>query len=451
MNTSLSPNDTVGRMLHTFSSTAYEIAAYNMDNLEKYGLIDAREALSTQTRWMSIDLTTFRQINGDTYKDDELITLNTRDMYSIQFTGLVPGTVFYLYQSNATTAKPEAIAVGSTGAYMIDNHSFPYRKVQMRYRDITQGLFTYSYRSKASNVFSTIDDVYIEDVPVWQWIGRYPASLVTDRKNILEEIEDTKTEVLHITWARFKKRPMKDIFIKLSAAQLALIQTNPTDVNNIPGVSAKDYKVTYADFDVYWDRECNEKIEKPYELDTYVLYNLRASRQTYEDLLREGYIVDRKDRTNIIAPEIGFYFDSKTGECAPITDSIYNIWFGGTQNEFNQWNNDHDAFSLANDEEYVLHNVLDFYDTIRVSPGVITELSFSRQVAEYSFENKPPVLTYKNTYLRALADFTKAQADATVSSTDLENARISVQGAYDEYIRELDEAIARYKEANGIV
>ena len=451
MNTSLSPNDTVGRMLHTFSSTAYEIAAYNMDNLEKYGLIDAREALSTQTRWMSVDLTTFRQINGNTYKDDELITLNTRDMYSIQFTGLVPGTVFYLYQSNATTAKPEAIAVGSTGAYMIDNYNYPYRKVQMRYRDITQGLLTYSYRSKASNVFSTIDDVYIEDVPVWQWIGRYPASLMTDRKNILKEIEDTKTEVLHITWARFKKRPMKDIFVKLSASQLALIQTNPTDVGNIPGVSAEDYKVTYADFNVYWDRECKEKIEKPYELDTYVLYNLRASRQTYEDLLREGYVVDRKDRTNIIAPELGFYFDSKTGECAPITDSIYNVWFGGTQNEFNQWNNDHDAFSLANDEEYVLHNVLDFYDTIRVSSGVITELSFSRQVAEYSFENKPPVLTYKNTYLRALSDFIKAQADATVSSKDLENFRISVQGAYNEYIRELNDAIARYKEANGIV
>ena len=29
MNTSLSPNDTFGRMLHTFTTTAYEIADYN--------------------------------------------------------------------------------------------------------------------------------------------------------------------------------------------------------------------------------------------------------------------------------------------------------------------------------------------------------------------------------------------------------------------------------------
>jgi hypothetical protein len=40
MNTSLSPNDTIGRMLHTFSSTAYEIADYNFNNLREYGFVD---------------------------------------------------------------------------------------------------------------------------------------------------------------------------------------------------------------------------------------------------------------------------------------------------------------------------------------------------------------------------------------------------------------------------
>jgi hypothetical protein len=38
MNVSLSPNDTVGRLLHSFSATAYEIAEYNRDNLNKYNL-----------------------------------------------------------------------------------------------------------------------------------------------------------------------------------------------------------------------------------------------------------------------------------------------------------------------------------------------------------------------------------------------------------------------------
>jgi hypothetical protein len=40
MNVSLSPNDTLGRMLHTFNSTAYEIAEYNFQNLYNLNLIN---------------------------------------------------------------------------------------------------------------------------------------------------------------------------------------------------------------------------------------------------------------------------------------------------------------------------------------------------------------------------------------------------------------------------
>jgi hypothetical protein len=39
MNISLSPNDTLGRMLHTFSATAYEIAECNRKNLINYDLL----------------------------------------------------------------------------------------------------------------------------------------------------------------------------------------------------------------------------------------------------------------------------------------------------------------------------------------------------------------------------------------------------------------------------
>ena len=39
MNISLSPNDTLGRMLHSFSATSYEIAEYTMSNINKYSLL----------------------------------------------------------------------------------------------------------------------------------------------------------------------------------------------------------------------------------------------------------------------------------------------------------------------------------------------------------------------------------------------------------------------------
>lgn len=52
MNTSLSPNDTVGRMLHTFSSTAYEIADYNFNNLRDYGFLDIDLNIEDKTMYI---------------------------------------------------------------------------------------------------------------------------------------------------------------------------------------------------------------------------------------------------------------------------------------------------------------------------------------------------------------------------------------------------------------
>jgi hypothetical protein len=46
MNTNLTPIDTLGRMLHTFNSTAYEIADYNFDNIKSYNLISTMETMS---------------------------------------------------------------------------------------------------------------------------------------------------------------------------------------------------------------------------------------------------------------------------------------------------------------------------------------------------------------------------------------------------------------------
>jgi hypothetical protein len=56
MNVSLTPIDTLGRMLHSFKATAYEVGNFTIDNLNKYGIIDSKEKLSTLTRWTTINL-----------------------------------------------------------------------------------------------------------------------------------------------------------------------------------------------------------------------------------------------------------------------------------------------------------------------------------------------------------------------------------------------------------
>jgi hypothetical protein len=55
LNVSLSPNDTLGRLLHTFSATAYEIMDISYESLKSLGFVDA-ESDVVQTRYQSINI-----------------------------------------------------------------------------------------------------------------------------------------------------------------------------------------------------------------------------------------------------------------------------------------------------------------------------------------------------------------------------------------------------------
>ena len=55
LNVSLSPNDTLGRMLHTFSATAYEVMDTSYESLKTMGFVEA-ESDVVQTRYQSVNL-----------------------------------------------------------------------------------------------------------------------------------------------------------------------------------------------------------------------------------------------------------------------------------------------------------------------------------------------------------------------------------------------------------
>lgn len=54
MNTTLTPNDTLGRMLHTFTSTAYEVADFNFNNLKELGFIDKSNKIKRIKKKLSL-------------------------------------------------------------------------------------------------------------------------------------------------------------------------------------------------------------------------------------------------------------------------------------------------------------------------------------------------------------------------------------------------------------
>jgi hypothetical protein len=56
MNTSLTPNDTLGRMIHSFSCTAYEVDDFTFGNLRKYGILMPEYTEARDIAFYQVDL-----------------------------------------------------------------------------------------------------------------------------------------------------------------------------------------------------------------------------------------------------------------------------------------------------------------------------------------------------------------------------------------------------------
>ena len=65
MNVSLAPEEKTGRMLHTFSSTAYEIAECTYDNLNTHGIITIDDPQYQSLRWESLRLAEYEEKASD--------------------------------------------------------------------------------------------------------------------------------------------------------------------------------------------------------------------------------------------------------------------------------------------------------------------------------------------------------------------------------------------------
>ncbi|MBR2247111.1 MAG: hypothetical protein IJ880_08820 [Bacilli bacterium] len=56
LNVSLTPQDPLGRMLHTFTCTAYEIDELNYTNLVQFGIVNPTVSSNYESQWASVDI-----------------------------------------------------------------------------------------------------------------------------------------------------------------------------------------------------------------------------------------------------------------------------------------------------------------------------------------------------------------------------------------------------------
>lgn len=252
MNSSLTPNDSLGRMLHNFSCTAYEIDEVSYDTLLKYGIISISNTNNKYLRIISVPLMTSdrtyaklmnlnglnytpnpNEVEADQYYATGNLLVQNRTIEWADLQDVNPGIVI--------TIDNESIVIGATGSYhiptevssislttynkVIFTEEKPYEKNKyylysngsyitatdeydsalQYYEKVEQtssGVLTYAYYGEMNDSFSQITSTAMEENIGRQFIGEH--------ENIIGEIKDTVSEVSSIYNARFIKRPVQN-------------------------------------------------------------------------------------------------------------------------------------------------------------------------------------------------------------------------------------------------
>lgn len=386
MNSSLTPSDQVGRMLHTFSSTAYEIADYTFDNLASYGFLNTTDPTTIQRRWETIEFKDFSAQDGYYYEEftsyqkyNELT--HTSDTIILASGDTLPEGVYYVYntetklyetyhnivypsdgtkiytrfsgwkQVNNYPAQSlhfidmlpgdqfrvdgKVFVVGVTGGYYLDL-GYAIKIVEIN-TATHQGSLTYGYDSKSQNVFDSVTDIDIVDIPAHQFFGEW---------DILNEIENVKEEIQNLYQLHSIVRPV----------QIAYFNNG----------------------NLYYDAQ----YQNPIELSLLYVYKIVAPNKPIN-----GYY---------LAPRI--YNDLKVQ--LPNTGSLLQGAPLYTESQFNYYLQINGSLiDLSDIREYSLKDT-DYITEIIQGPGLMTDITYQKSIIEYSIEDKDVLISsQKNSYL----------------------------------------------------
>ena len=170
MNVSLTPVKELGRMLHSFTSQAYEIAECTYDNLVAFGFIKPTSPSDLIGLWKSYDLTdpSLRDSNGDVVIEFE------HGVQSFTIQDLMPGDIIYLTFSDQEDELP--IMIGITGSYTyegIDSNLIKIRIPQPEDHDLI-GKIDAFYTGMRVTDFDSIVSMMLKTIVSQQYVGTSP-------------------------------------------------------------------------------------------------------------------------------------------------------------------------------------------------------------------------------------------------------------------------------------
>lgn len=212
MNVSLAPNDTLGRMLHTFSCTAYEIAEYSFNSLINLGLIILPASDTTSLKVGQIHPKALMMADEKTLQDnypDFIINGNTigvPSVYQGNITYATPGTVIGFNFANGQGVVN--VEIGGTGSYYIQTDEYPLVSISLVRGDWDDAKFTFSYYDDTPvDTFSQVAKLEMTD-EIRQFIGTgFDKNIITQMN-----IQDIRRELGAFHYIKVMKRQVEKLW-----------------------------------------------------------------------------------------------------------------------------------------------------------------------------------------------------------------------------------------------
>lgn len=160
MNVSLAPNDTLGRMLHTFSATAYEVAECNYDNLKAYGFAEEDYTETRNIRFATITPSPLKR----TYTINSAVYASLSMPYGTKIEYTLDGI-----------AEARTLTIGLTGNYVFDSEVL--MNTPLMSITLVSGSWgkdsgiTYGYFDTTAESFSLVQQITVNDKMI-QLVGR---------------------------------------------------------------------------------------------------------------------------------------------------------------------------------------------------------------------------------------------------------------------------------------
>lgn len=185
LNVSMTPQDPLGRMLHQFTCTGYEIAELTYDNLKAFGIVDETVPNIYETHWGATDINHL----FDTEPDEDgwyKIETGSTAITGIDISDFAPGDQIKIVYNDAGSDSTFIYTIGVTGTLDFHNDERPIAEIYIRpnpdmdpYNDFARS-FIYSYIGQRLTQFDVISNISVQTNVAEQFIG--------PKKNLLDTI-----------------------------------------------------------------------------------------------------------------------------------------------------------------------------------------------------------------------------------------------------------------------